>query len=75
MKPSAVTPVHPPTASLEAAAQPSVIRTPEGGEAANDDVRTDRQRSGSDDPLGPLWLITIGMGTFFGVAALVMALD
>lgn len=75
MKPSAVTSAHPPPASLEAAAKPSVIRTPEGGEAANDDVRADRQRSESGDPLGPLWLITIGMGAFFGVAALVMALD
>ncbi len=55
--------------------KPSVIRTPEGGEAADDDARTDRQRSGSDDPVGPLWLITIGMGAFFAVAALVMALD
>ena len=55
--------------------KPSVIRTPEGGEAANDDVRTDRQPVGSDDLLGPLWLITIGMGAFFAVAALVMALD
>ena len=75
MKPSAVSSRHPAPPSLEAAAKPPVIRTPEGGEAANDDVRTDRQRSGSDDHLGPLWLITIGMGAFFGVAALVMALD
>jgi hypothetical protein len=75
MKPSAVTSTHPPPASLEAAAKPSVIRAPEDGEAANDDVRTERQRGGSDDPLGPLWLITIGMGAFFGVAALVLALD
>ena len=75
MKSSAVTSAHPPPASLEAAAKPSVIRTPQSGEAANDDVRTDRQHDGSDDPLGPLWLITIGMGAFFGVAALVMALD
>jgi len=48
---------------------------PAGPGAANDDVRADPQRAEDDEPLGPLWLITIGMGAFFGVAALVLMFD
>ena len=39
--------------------------------SANDEARRATRRG--PEPLGPLWLITIGMGAFFAVAALVMA--
>jgi hypothetical protein len=61
MKPSAVASRQPLPASPEA--------------AANDDTQTDRQRAADDEVLGPLWIITIGMGAFFTVAALVMMFD
>ena len=71
MKHSVVAPARTtlPVVAAEVTKAPAV----EASAAANDDVHIDRQRAREDESLGPLWVITIGMGVFFGVAALVIA--
>jgi hypothetical protein len=41
--------------------------------AANDELA--RQAERDAEPMGPLWVITISMGAFFLIAALIIALD
>ena len=41
--------------------------------AANDDVHVQERRAQEGEPLGPLWVITIGMGALFGIVGLAMA--
>jgi hypothetical protein len=42
---------------------------------ANDETAAIRHRPESDGSVGPLWVITIAMGAFFGIAGLVMMMS
>ena len=58
--------------SAAAARAPQAL-PPEARAAANDEARPDRPPT--KEPPGPLWVIAIAMGVFFGAVALLMMFD
>jgi hypothetical protein len=53
-----------------AAARGPAALPPETRAAANDESNATRQRA--EEPLGPVWVITIAMAVFLGATALIM---
>lgn len=56
-------------------AESSGTQDPSVQAAANEDIQPGGRPAEPDDSVGPLWVITIGMGAFFAIAALVMMID
>ncbi len=54
--------------------KPARVHTAEARPAANDEVHAGEQHINDNHDIGPLWVITIAMGVFFGIAALVLML-
>ena len=71
MKSSVLAPKEPSASAAPASAR-SASPT-EARAAANESALADRQPA--KEPPGPLWVIAIAMGAFFGAAALIMMFD